>query len=299
MASEGPPIWMFHRVMPDEPTSFGMPSCFRLRGTAVTEEEFTAFLDGLEGTSTLAEVLDGEARHPVLTFDDGYREWVDVVAPALRKRGLTAMFFGAPVFSAGAAGAYAIDVLYWLFDHAEKPVLRVVDLDGVEHLGRLDSAEGKRALVTGPLKRGLYSADSEAAGKTLERVEEALGVESPSDLADRLYPSRAEWSALAREFAVGGHGTSHRVLPSLGDADLRVELEGTMAWVRDVGGERILSYPDGQQDARVRLAAREAGFRGAVAIGYGDAPRGELFALGRVFGDLRGVPAPVQGRQGA
>lgn len=266
-------VLMLHRVCEDEPTAFGLPSCYRLRGTAITPAEFVDLLDGLDEVVDLAEVAGDlrqgqvEPRGVVLTFDDGYREWVDRVAPELDVRRLPATFFACYAHRAEARHSHPIDTFYWLLDNARREHLEV-ELGGTSLQGSLQSIEGKRVLVSSAFKQSLYGRTWEEAEEDLRRVARACGLDLPGDLAARLHPAASEWANLADgpRFRLGAHGLSHRSLPDLEQADLRREIGGSLDWVKDLGGDPLFSYPDGRFNASVAREADEAGCTCAVAI---------------------------------
>ncbi len=71
-----------------------------------------------------------------------------------------------------------------------------------------------------------------------------------------------------RGVEIGSHTISHPHLPRLGDAELTRELGESRARIEDELGSpcRYLAYPYGEQDARVRAAARRAGYDAAFAV---------------------------------
>ena len=80
---------------------------------------------------------------------------------------------------------------------------------------------------------------------------------------------------------IGSHTVSHPHLTQLGDSELKRELEESKERIEDELRRpcRFLAYPYGEQDSRVRAAARTAGYKGAFALG---APRGDTYAFPRV-----------------
>jgi peptidoglycan/xylan/chitin deacetylase (PgdA/CDA1 family) len=93
-----------------------------------------------------------------------------------------------------------------------------------------------------------------------------------------------ELRAIAEEgVEVGSHTCSHAHLARLGDAELRRELVESRERIEAQLGRqcRLLAYPFGEHDARVRAATKAAGYTAAFA--QGDGPRTvDLLALPRV-----------------
>jgi peptidoglycan/xylan/chitin deacetylase (PgdA/CDA1 family) len=80
---------------------------------------------------------------------------------------------------------------------------------------------------------------------------------------------------------IGSHTVSHSHLTRLGDLELKHELEVSKERIEDELRRpcRFLAYPYGEQDGRVRAAARSAGYEGAFAL---RARRGDPYAIPRV-----------------
>jgi peptidoglycan/xylan/chitin deacetylase (PgdA/CDA1 family) len=103
---------------------------------------------------------------------------------------------------------------------------------------------------------------------------------------------------------IGSHTVSHPHLTRLGDSELERELVESKQRLEDeLGGPcRFLAYPYGEHDARVRAAARVAGYAGAFALRAADGdpfaiPRVDLYRSdGRIRTALKTSPAyrPVQ-----
>jgi peptidoglycan/xylan/chitin deacetylase (PgdA/CDA1 family) len=94
------------------------------------------------------------------------------------------------------------------------------------------------------------------------------------------------WESLrelaARGFEIGSHTVSHPHLTELTEQELRHELVGSREEVEAELGRpcRFLAYPYGANDARVRKAARRAGYLAAYTLRAGW-PRADRFALPR------------------
>lgn len=94
-----------------------------------------------------------------------------------------------------------------------------------------------------------------------------------------------DWTALLehahRGVAVGSHAVSHPHLTTLSDDELRRELGASKEEIEDRLGRPCfdLAYPYGEQDGRVRAAARSAGYRRAYAL---RGPTSDPFATPRL-----------------
>ena len=79
------------------------------------------------------------------------------------------------------------------------------------------------------------------------------------------------------------HTVSHPHLPRLSDAELDRELRDSKAELEDEVGTpcRHLAYPYGEEDDRVRSAARRAGYDAAFAVDPGRGPT-DRFAVPRL-----------------
>jgi peptidoglycan/xylan/chitin deacetylase (PgdA/CDA1 family) len=82
---------------------------------------------------------------------------------------------------------------------------------------------------------------------------------------------------------VGSHTLTHPHLTKLGDDELRRELVESRARLEDELGARcrFLAYPFGEEDARVRSAARSSGYEAAFAL-PGDQMSSDPYAVPRV-----------------
>jgi peptidoglycan/xylan/chitin deacetylase (PgdA/CDA1 family) len=223
-----------------------------------------------------------------LTFDDGYREWSELVAPSLRAADATATFFVTAGLHRGGR-PHAIDAYYWLLDHAVSAAWEVTLPDGQPAAGDLRTIAGKQALVTSsPIKRAIVTGNAEVQAVVLAAVAAATRCEPPHALAAELYMEETRWRSLALAGTIGAHGVKHRPWTLLDDRELRDELlVGREVLVAATGASvEFVAYPDGACDSRVAAATRAAGYRAAVLAGDGEV--GDLFALPRVFRRMRG-----------
>ncbi|WP_224242054.1 polysaccharide deacetylase family protein [Hyalangium gracile] len=286
-------VLMLHRVMPDEPTAFGRPSCYRLRGTALTPAEFSRLMDSgpLRSLEEVLEALEtGEQPPPgyVLTFDDGYREWIHHVAPVLEARRAFATFLVCPAFvQEKTAQPHPVDLFYWLLDHARYPRFEFRLLDGTLASGTLESDAGKAAIITGDLKRRVANGLPGEPEETLRLLANALRVEPPAELVQSLYPTEAELRALASAgHLLGGHGTSHRHLTKMDAPGAFAEISASMSWIARLSGTHPVpfAYPDGAFDSETEQLVRAAGATCALTCIPGPVTREcGLFRMPREF----------------
>jgi peptidoglycan/xylan/chitin deacetylase (PgdA/CDA1 family) len=291
VGSELTQILMLHRVIPTAPAAFGLPDCYRMRGTALTVDELGRVLDEA-GTILPLEVVEraltaGEPLPPgtVLTFDDGYREHLDVVAPQLRERGVTATFYVATGLHGEGEALASVDAWYWLLDHAERAEATVPMPDGGVYRGRVDSMAGKEAWVTGRPKAAMLAAGQAKRGRMMEALAGSVGVGLPQDLARKLYLTREDWRSLAAlGMRLGAHSVSHPRLTQVDDAELDREVGESVSAVAAICPPVAFAYPDGAFDERVVERVRAAGVSSAVTCDAGSpTPDANRLVLPRRF----------------
>jgi peptidoglycan/xylan/chitin deacetylase (PgdA/CDA1 family) len=288
--ADGTRILMLHRVLEDLPAAFGLPGSYRMRGTALTPVEFRRLLDDAGPILPLEAVERALSRGveppagSVLTFDDGYREHLDLVAPLLASRGVSATFYVATGLHAGAEVAI-VDAWYWLLDHAGERVAQVPMPDGNVYRGRLDTHEGKAAWVAGDPKAALLASTVEQQAAMVATLSESAGCALPADLSMRLYLRQEEWARLVDlGMRVGAHSVRHPRLTQVGDVELRAEVVGSVEALRRLGHPVAFAYPDGALDHRVVAEVRRAQASSAVTCEVGTVRRdADVMRLPRVF----------------
>ncbi|MEZ4473413.1 MAG: polysaccharide deacetylase family protein [bacterium] len=284
-------ILMLHRILDDQATAFGLPGCYRLRGTALTVDELSRLLDRVCPILPLDAVESALADHrapppgAVLTFDDGYREHLDVVTPLLDARGATATFYVASGLHGAGCEVSVVDAWYWLLDHARSPLARVPLPGGGEFRGRTDTLPGKQAWVMGEPKAALLAATPGQQQAMLAALATEVRADLPGDLASQLYLGRESWSELAsRGMSLGAHSVHHPRLTQVDDTTLDHEVGASVDALRLLDRAVPFAYPDGAYDDRVIAAVRRAGVSSAVTCEPGEAGLGsDLMRLPRFF----------------
>jgi peptidoglycan/xylan/chitin deacetylase (PgdA/CDA1 family) len=202
----------------------------------------------------------------LLTFDDGFRNNAEVVAPILRKHDVSAIFF---VSSRHAVpGQYLwFSYLSALEDHFRGQELHFRgDCFDLSAGNRRRNLERLQKILLGllPHPAAMYRAIDEELPRLAEFVSER-------DVADRYAGMTGEQVAeLAadRRFSIGVHTIDHPFLTRCEPADALHQIQGNRAWLEAVCGQRCdtIAYPGGDCDARLLSACRTLGFTRGYAV---------------------------------
>jgi peptidoglycan/xylan/chitin deacetylase (PgdA/CDA1 family) len=222
--------------------------------------------------------------NPVLiTFDDAYLSCRDTAVPMLQEHGFTAVFFVPTGYVGGRR-------LFWwerIFRVVNESTRAAIELDYPQpiriplaspHNGGRDDRRAAAATLVKTVKntRGL---DIE---RFLTALNDACGVPW-SDVIERELTDELimTWKDLASLRAAGmdieSHTRHHRVLQTLDDDALRVDLSGAQDDFQQALGTRVrtIAYPVGRSIAsepRIRRAVVEAGYRLGFSNGNGINP---------------------------
>ena len=191
-----------------------------------------------------------------LTFDDGYRDFLQNALPILRRRGLHSTHFltldslrsGRPTWN------WRLNRVTLIRD------ANPCDMSLTRRVGRLTVSE-----------REAYLADLESAQSDLPPEPPLIG---PDDLED-VDPGLVEW---------GSHTVSHANLGACDGAAARHELTASKCGLEARTGRRIrfLAYPNGSHSQAVQETAAEAGYEAAFAVEQTEVrPDSPLFAIPR------------------
>lgn len=229
---------------------------------------------------TLLERLEAgqalPARAVVITFDDGYGNFVTQAWPLLRDAGVPATLF---VVTDDGRVPFWQDRLEAALEASSHTAL---SWDGMDWALAPGAA---RARTLGAWTSTLAALEPTAREMALADLVERLG--GPGDLGheDRRRLTWDELRALrASGLEVGSHADAHEPLtrPAVQPVDERLAASQARL-ARELGdGDYVLSYPYGAWNTSVLAAARAAGFRAALAT----TPRlvrpgHEAFCLGR------------------
>ncbi len=268
-------ILMYHRVCPADRRS----TCHFARGTAIRPDTFGAQLDRLGSRFrfvSLLEALSGAVDGPVcaLTFDDGYRDIVDVVWPACRARGIPIAVFPVVRHSGGAPAATWFDRYYDVLHRATRRSglsAGMLRLEADQPVPAIDA--DLHWWIRGPLKRRLAALDEPAFAAALHELRTLLAAPPEADLAAELYLRHDELHSLCRQgVLVGGHGATHRRLDQLSSSAALAEMQESARLLDDlaVTGPRVFCYPDGGVPAGAAELLDAAGFSFGLTVESGE-----------------------------
>ena len=192
----------------------------------------------------------------LLTYDDGLREHLQTVAPALEARGLTGCFC-VPAQPVLERRVLDVQKTQWLLatvrDHGPLGD-ELVELAGVEHEGAFRAANTPPHRYDPPqtvfVKRALQDGLPDAMRRTvLDRLFRDHVTDDERAFADELYLTLDECRELVgRGHDVIGHGYEHRRLGLLDEPAQRAEIERSRAFVADLGGTWALCYAYGSRN---------------------------------------------------
>jgi peptidoglycan/xylan/chitin deacetylase (PgdA/CDA1 family) len=255
------PILCYHNVVPSGYDGIGGA------GVHMTRETFERQLRWLVAHYTVVPLIEFVERvHrgaslrgiAAIAFDDGYHGVFEQAAPILKALGVSATVFVV------AAAVGRAEGFWW-----DQPAV----------VRRASAAQRETWLTA---LRG----DDDAI------VREA----SPAGRSSLPHSHRpADWNAirpwLGNGIEIGAHSSTHRCLPTLTDAELDQEIEGSRVAVHRATGvwPQSFAYPYGRCDRRVRDRVRRAGYRAGLGLDAGLAGgRADAWCLPRI-----NVPAGI------
>ncbi len=219
------------------------------------------------------------ARAACITFDDGYRNNLDVAAPVLRNLGLPATIFVAQ--HAVERGIMWNDLLI--------EAVRVAPDGGAsavpEFVEPLADSSARCALISSLLRSQKYRSLPDRWQFAMETYQAIAGKEPP-----RLMMAQEDVATLPRlGFDVGGHTVNHPILTTLAPQKARDEIVRNADWLATLTGlrPRSFAYPNGRPgrdfNATHEQMARETGYEVAVSTEWGAARTGSnVYSLPRI-----------------
>ena len=219
------------------------------------------------GLSDLEALIRGTRPLPrravLVTFDDGYRDFLIHAWPMLKEHSVPAVLF-VPTAYPDRERLFWWDELWRMFSRSSA---LSVSLPG---LGRVDLGTPRvRWAAMASLRRQMRFLPPRALQQRMTELRVALGVlvETTSAVL-----SWEELRTLSRQgVTIASHGRSHASMPSLTEAEIAEEIDGAQEDMeRELGcAARVFAYPFGHYDSRVVSVLRSRGFLAAFKAGPG------------------------------
>ncbi len=196
-----------------------------------------------------------------LTFDDGYRDSLDVAVPLLRKLGLPATFFLVPGLLDGTTSSWW-EVEAWVF---RKAAVRSVTFEGRLLPLRTDA---ERVAAAREVAELLKRRDAAARDCAIDELRDRCRPDGAPPGGDMFLDWGAAGEIARSGFGIGSHSSAHHILSQ----ELPVRQRADLAYSRGVLEAtfqvpvRHLAYPNGKRadyDDTTIGAARQAGYAGA------------------------------------
>lgn len=217
-------------------------------------------------------LLDGSAfertdKVPVLvTFDDGYRDYVTTAYPVLRQLGIRAINFVSTAFIDSG------DPFWW---DALFAAVRSTTLDAVSPRWaggrRFDmDAEGRLEFLRA-CKRRVKEVPEDLKTRELAELQDLLRVDAREIGAERQTMTWSEVRATQDWTLYGGHTHTHVIVSRVDATRLQQEVDTCTARLAAELGQRPLTfaYPNGDTTAEARGALARAGYRLAFTMQEG------------------------------
>jgi peptidoglycan/xylan/chitin deacetylase (PgdA/CDA1 family) len=219
---------------------------------------------------SLRALAAGERLPPravAITFDDGYRDNLDLAVPELERLGLPATFFLVPGLLDRRVEPWW-EAVAWAVTEATAPA---VTIDG-ERIPLGDRSE--RRAVRRRAEEHLKRRDSDARAAALAELVEELAPRPRDDLKELFLDWPGARELAGRGFEVGSHSSHHAILSEETPAAQAADLAGSRAALEEGLGVPITSvaYPNGGRldyDGATLAAAAAAGYENGITTRKG------------------------------
>jgi len=260
-------ILMYHRVLPEpDPLLTGQMHA-ALFDTHM--RSLKTHFNCLPLSDAVARLRDGTLppRAACVTFDDGYRDNVEVALPILRRHEVPAVFFIATGFLDG--GRMFNDTVIEAIRGATVSELDLSDLDaGKLPLSNLDQRRAAISKCLNAAKYRSFDARRDFASELARR--------SGAQLPDDLMMDSSQIDVLIEcGMEIGAHTINHPILLKIDDGQAHREIADSKRQLEILTGRPVtlFAYPNGVPGtdygpAHVQMV-REAGFQAAVSTSWG------------------------------
>lgn len=185
------------------------------------------------------------SRPAIITFDDGYRDNFTVALPLLQRHRMQAAFFVSTAFLDG--GMMFNDRVIETVRRAGGGSIRFVGQEGSPvSLPLRNDADRRKAIDT--ILRAVKHLPPDTREERVVQLEREAGI-ARHGVASTMMMDAGQVMALHRSgMRIGGHTRTHPILASLSDDAARSEIDGGLADLAGISGERvsIFAYPNGR-----------------------------------------------------
>lgn len=294
-------ILMYHRVLDknDDETSYVQPGLYITRGVFEKQMAFLSRKYNLISLERMTGYLNKKKSPPLksmaITFDDGWKDNYLYAYPILKKYNVPATIFLTTDFIDSDNTFWFNDINMILAKKNMTPqglsgILKKVLSDdeygsSFQYLesGRIESVPVDSDKVIDVLKK--FDPD------TIMRIITELKKET-GDLLKRTGVKRQmlSWEDVVEMqkggIKFGSHGCSHRMLPGLGEEEIKRELTESKKIMEEKLGEEVefFTYPNGDYNDRIRNMVKDCGYIGALTTGdkAGQEAGADIYSLKRI-----------------
>lgn len=269
----GATILMYHSVAPAETAKY-IDIAWRMP-VAMFEEQarFLAQHRHVISLSELARQLkNGKQPEPgtvLLTFDDGYRDNLQVAAPILQRYGLPATVFLATAYVASGENQW-IDRLYTMFTTRTRQRCELPPLGADREPRRFDLQNKRECLRAYHVcNRWLVETSHADRAEVLARLEKQLQPQAQPPRLTLTWDEVRELAARFPAFEIGVHTAHHVDLSRCSAETMAAEFAQCIGDVEQAIGmrPRFFSFPYGRSTAAARKLLPEFGLEAAMGGG--------------------------------
>lgn len=198
----------------------------------------------------------------IMTFDDGYRDFIDVAAPIVRRHGLSANVNLIPSCVDSGTPPFNIIVKDFIFQ-APARLLRETPLPGLPRGADPDHRDVSSLIASAAMKNQPIAQQRAVWEALWPRISRFDGLKMTQLLARRHLPQ------LVGEFECGAHSFEHATMSLETDSYLHNDFELCRAWWRDVVGQEceIYAFPNGAATGQQSRLALQHGFSQVLLVG--------------------------------
>ena len=259
-------VLLFHRILPERDPLWDPidPSLLKTTLDFIRKKFHIVSLNEI-----LFEKNDYSSKpFAALTFDDGYRDFIDYAIPMLDKVKMKASMFVVTdcIDNNMPTWTYIIDYIFTNSVKMEWTNFNTTELPEEYRKTKWDSKEEKMGYCKKFKQHLKWIAASERDNIIKSLVE---------NFSDTTYPHNMmmSWNDLRQiysgGFGIGSHSVTHPTLATIKDDDIiKNELKQSAKRIKEETGidPEIFSYPIGSYDQRVKKLTKEAGYKAALAV---------------------------------